>query len=97
MSVFLLAAVDRKNLEAYKGYEEGAFVSVAKYGVEPLAVSDDVDVLEGAAPGQRIVLLCFKDRAALDAWYKSPEYQGVIPIRQANADTAFVLAFEGLS
>ena len=49
----LLAAVDRKNLEAYKGYEEGAFVSVAKYGVEPLAVSDDVDVLEGAAPGQR--------------------------------------------
>lgn len=60
-------------------------------------MSDKVDVLEGTAPGQRIVLLRFKDREALDAWYNSPEYQGVIPIRQANADTAFIVAFEGLS
>lgn len=97
MAVFLLAAVDRKNVDAYRGYEEGAFASVTKYGVEPLAVSDEVDVLEGTAPGKRIVLLRFKDRAALDAWYQSPEYQGVIPIRQANADTPFVIAFEGLS
>lgn len=97
MSVFLLAAVDRKNLEGYKAYEEGGFISATKYNAEPLAVSDNVDVLEGTAPGQRIVLLRFKDREALDTWYNSPEYQGVIPIRQANADTPFVVAFEGLS
>lgn len=96
MAVFLLAAVDRTNLEAYKGYEEGAFVSVVKFGVQPLAVSDDITVLEGEAPAARIILLKFEDQAALDAWYNSLEYQGVIPIRQANADTRFVVTFEGL-
>lgn len=97
MSVFLLAAVDRKDLEAYKAYEEGGVASVGKYGVEPLAISDDVHTIEGVAPAQRIILLRFKDQAALDAWYNSPEYQGVIPIRQATADTKFLVSFAGLS
>lgn len=97
MSCFLLAAVDRKDLEAYKAYEEGGVASVAKFGIEPLAICDDVQTIEGEAPAKRIVLLKFKDRETLDAWYNSPEYQGVIPIRQASADTKFVVAFDGLS
>jgi uncharacterized protein (DUF1330 family) len=96
MAVFLLAAVDRKNPERYQAYEEGAFASVVKYGVQPLAVSDNIRVLEGTAPAGRIVLLKFETQEALDAWYNSPEYQGVIPIRQAHADTPFVVTFEGL-
>ena len=97
MSVYLLAAVDRKNLDAYKAYEDGGVASVAKYGIEPLAICDDVKTIEGQAPAQRIVLLRFKDQEALDAWYNSPEYQGVIPIRHANADTPFIVSFAGLS
>lgn len=97
MSVFLLAAVDRKNLEAYQAYEDGGVASVAKYGIEPLAISDDIHTIEGKAPASRIVLLRFKDQETLDAWYNSPEYQGVLPIRLANADTPFVVSFAGLS
>lgn len=96
MAVFLLAAIDNINRDGYRAYEEGGFASVAKFGVEPVAVSDDIKVLEGKAPGTRIVLMKFKDQAALDAWYNSPEYQGVIPIRQANSDTKFLVTFEGL-
>ena len=97
MSVFLLAAVDRKNLEAYRAYEEGGVASVAKFGIEALAISDDVNTIEGVAPAKRIILLRFKDQETLDAWYNSPEYQGVLPIRLANADTKFVVSFAGLA
>jgi uncharacterized protein (DUF1330 family) len=96
MAVFLLAAIDHINREGYGAYEAGGFASVAKFGVEPVAVSDNLTVLEGTAPGSRVVLMKFQDQASLDAWYNSPEYQSVIPIRQANSETKFLVTFEGL-
>ena len=96
MAVYLLGAIDRNNLDEYAKYEEGAFISVQKFGVEALAVSDNIRTIEGEAPAQRIILMKFQDQEALDRWYNSPEYQSVLPIRVANADSKFLVSFEGL-
>jgi uncharacterized protein (DUF1330 family) len=96
MSVYLLGAIDRKDLTTYARYEAKGFESVEKYGAEGLAVCDTPEVIEGVLPGKRIVLLKFENRAALDKWYKSPEYQAALPLRHAAADTKFIVVFDGL-
>ena len=84
MTIYLLAAIDRKDLETYGKYEQAGFESVAKYNVEALAVCDTPELIEGKMPAQRFVLLRFKDKAALDKWYKSPEYRSRI-VREPRA------------
>ena len=96
MSIYLLAAIDRKDLETYGLYEKAGFESVAKYNVEALAVCDTPELIEGKMPAGRFVLLKFKDKAALEKWYKSPEYQKAIPFRQKGGDTKFIVSFNGL-
>ena len=99
MSVYLLAAIDKRDLETYSKYEAGGFESIAKYGpkgLEALAVCDAPKLVEGELPGHRIVLLRFKDQQLLDEWYNSPEYQRALPYRQQAADTKFLITFAGL-
>lgn len=44
----------------------------------------DKEHLEGAWPGDLIVI-SFPDRCAARAWYASPEYQVILPLRTRNA------------
>ena len=97
MVTYLLVAIDRHDLETYARYEQAGLASVAKFGVQPLAVSDNLEVLEGVAPSKRFVLLRFNSKEALHEWYDSPEYQKALPLRQQSAETLFAVAFEGIS
>ena len=97
MTVYLLAVVDRKDVDTYARYEAEATGSISKYGVEPLAVSDTPEAIEGTVPGQRVVLLRFRDREHLYKWYKSPEYQGARPLRLKSSETKLLVALDGLN
>ena len=44
-----------------------------------------VDVREGDWPGT-IVIIEFPDKAAADAWYLSPAYQAILPLRTDNIE-----------
>jgi uncharacterized protein (DUF1330 family) len=79
---------DIPNEEALS-YLEQVEAIVAPYGGKWLA-QGDVDVIEGAWPGS-VVLMEFPDRAAADAWYHSPEYQAILPLRFNNAISDLVL------
>lgn len=70
-------------------YLEQVEATVAPYGGKWLA-QGDVDVIEGAWPGS-VVLMEFPDRAAVDAWYNSPEYQAILPLRVNNAVSDIIL------
>jgi uncharacterized protein (DUF1330 family) len=50
----------------------------AVHGVVP-------EVLEGEWPGV-IVVIAFPDLAAARAWYDSPAYQEILPLRTRNSD-----------
>ncbi len=51
------------------------------------------DVIEGAWPGT-VVLMEFPNRAAAMAWYNSPEYRAILPLRQRNAISDIILIDE---
>jgi len=47
--------------------------------------------LEGDMPHQRIAMLEFPSRAAAEAWYHSPEYQRILPLRTGSSRSQFIL------
>ena len=46
--------------------------------------------LEGELGGDLIVI-AFPDRTSAENWYRSPDYQRIIPLRRNNSDGAVVL------
>ncbi len=66
----------------------------ARYGLKPLAVYGAAQAPEGANP-DGVVLLRFPTMADAKAWYDSPAYQAVIPLRERAAQWRVVIV-EGL-
>ena len=71
-------------------YLEQVEATVAPFGGVWLA-QGDVTPIEGAWPGAA-VLMEFPDRTHAEAWYASPEYQAILPLRVNNAisDAIFI-------
>ncbi|WUH88964.1 DUF1330 domain-containing protein [Streptomyces sp. NBC_00433] len=79
--------------EAGLSYLEQVEATVQPYGGRWLA-NGEADVVEGAWPGL-VVLMEFPDRAAADAWYNSPEYQAIRPLR-VNSSIADLVLIDSL-
>ena len=57
---------------------------VAKFGGRYLTRGENLRMPEGGTwTPERVVVIEFPDRAAIDAWYGSPEYQPLIELRKA--------------
>ena len=63
--------------------------------VEYAARGGAAEVLEGGRPLKRTVLLEFPDMPTLKAFYRSPEYQPLLALRQASSQSE-VLIFDGV-
>jgi uncharacterized protein (DUF1330 family) len=55
------------------------------YGGRFLVHGAEVDVKEGTWPGT-VVIIEFPDDGAAHAWYRSPAYQAILPLRSRNID-----------
>jgi uncharacterized protein (DUF1330 family) len=48
------------------------------------------ELLEGTSPGT-LVVIEFPDRAAAEAWYRSPAYQAILPLRAENSQSTIFM------
>lgn len=64
------------------------------FGGRFLAHGPRVEVVEGEWPGT-VVLLEFPDTDAARAWYDSPDYQQILPLRTRHIDGDIIL-FDGV-
>lgn len=87
MSAYFVARIAIHDPVTYARYLDGTDEPLARYGGEVLAVDDEPEVLEGAWPAGRVVVIRFPDREALRSWYESPEYSAVSPLRWRSAVT----------
>ncbi|MET0363786.1 MAG: DUF1330 domain-containing protein [Sphingobium sp.] len=71
------------NADELKSYFEKVGSTMQGHALTPLAVSSDVEVLEGG-PVENIVILQFPTLAEARAWYDSPAYQEVLGHRLAG-------------
>jgi uncharacterized protein (DUF1330 family) len=81
----------KKNQE----YTSLAGETLTPYHGEILVFADHAEVIEGATPLPRTVVIRFDSRERAMAWYNSPAYQKVRPLRIEAAEGYAVLV-EGL-
>ena len=82
---YVIANVDVTNPEAYADYARQVPATIEQYGGRYLVRGGEQVTKEGEAPLPRTVILEFPSLEQAQAWYDSPEYQGVVGIRHANA------------
>jgi len=66
-------------------YLERIDATLAPFGGRFVLHGEPVEPLEGVFEGD-LVIIAFPDRASARAWYRSPAYQAILPLRTENAD-----------
>ncbi|HSW03321.1 DUF1330 domain-containing protein [Aquabacterium sp.] len=96
MSAYIHGSIEVTDPETYEEYRRQVPAVIAAYGGRYLVRGGATTVLEGegAAPGRQVILE-FPDMASLKAFYHSPEYAKLIPLRQ-RASTGRLVAIEGV-
>jgi uncharacterized protein (DUF1330 family) len=75
-----------KDLEAFREYAVKVAPIISSYGGKYVAVDKTPDVRDGEWPFVRTVIVAYPNIAAARAWYDSPEYREIIPIRKQAID-----------
>jgi uncharacterized protein (DUF1330 family) len=93
---YVIANVTVEDALGYEDYRSQTAAIIAQYGGRFLVRGGAVEVREGEPGIGRLVILEFPSLEAARSFYDSPEYQAIVPIRQANADSTLCIV-EGAS
>jgi uncharacterized protein (DUF1330 family) len=91
MSAYLIANVDVTDPEAYQAYRSRTGPIVERFGGRFIVRGGNVHPLEGEDWARRLVIIEFPDVAGANAFYESPEYQEVIPLRTRASDGSLLI------
>ena len=95
MAAYVFFDVISVHPERMSAYRDKAYASIKAFGGKLVARTNNIDCREGDWHPTRIVMLEFPSMENARAWYDSPEYQEVLPIRlDANRDKMVI--FEGV-
>ena len=83
MPAYVIFDIHVDDPDAYAPYRDPARAAIEAHGGRYLARGGATEVLEGDWDVDRIVVLEFPSMEHVRAWYDSPEYQEVLPIRHA--------------
>ena len=75
----------------FEEYRKHVIASFEPYGGKFLARGGKLTVLEGEWPHERTVILEFPSREKAEAWYHSPAYQKILPLRLKCMTSNFIL------
>ncbi|WP_244930116.1 DUF1330 domain-containing protein [Nocardioides sp. W7] len=67
-------------------YLEQIDATLAPYGGHFIVHGGRIDAVEGEWPDD-VVIIAFPDREAALAWYDSPAYQAILPLRTEHSDS----------
>jgi len=76
----------------FEEYRTQVLPTIEAHGGRFLVRGGAFTALEGDMPYERIAMLEFPTRAAAEAWYHSPEYQRILPLRLRSSRSQFILA-----
>ena len=95
MKGYVIANVTVTDPAAYEAYRSQTGAVIAQYGGRALVKGGAIQVREGDPGLSRLVIVEFPSVEAARTFYDSPEYQAILPIRQANAEATLCIV-EGL-
>ena len=93
---FLIAHVEVSDPDGWKQYITALPGTLAPYHVKTLARAPAVALDASPPPAGSTVILAFNSMDDLKAWWNSPAYQAIIPLREKSAKTT-VYALPGMA
>jgi uncharacterized protein (DUF1330 family) len=93
---YYVAEFEVTDREAVKPYAQQVESTFAPFSGRYIVRGGQMDALEGNTPKSRLVVIAFDSLAQARAWYSSPQYAKIRPIRQHSGHTnAYIV--EGLA
>jgi uncharacterized protein (DUF1330 family) len=96
MSAYVIVGVDVAGLDEYAEYSREVPATLEPYQGRFVVRGGAFEVIEGEWTAPRIVVLHFPSVELAKKWHESAAYQTILPIRQRNAETAFMVVVEGV-
>lgn len=96
MPAYMLTFVRVHDHESHqKDYLPNAHAILQKHGGKALAVTEEIDVREGAMPQGRVILVEFPSKQAAEAFYNDPDYQPLKKLRSTLLDADMAIFDSG--
>ena len=95
MAAYVMAQLNVHDADGFQRYREKVTAIIERYGGKYLVRGGDITQLEETGPAARVVIIEFPDRASALAWYQSPDYQAILPLR-LNAATGPAAIIDGV-
>lgn len=90
MPAFFIATVKIKNAEKFQEYASQAAATFSSYGGEIALRGKAEEALAGSLEHNSVGVVRFPDMESLLRWFKSKEYQAIIPLRKKAADMTII-------
>jgi uncharacterized protein (DUF1330 family) len=90
MPAYVIGHITVKDPEKWAEYRSRVPATLAPWGGEVVLRGRRVAVLSGEHPHTDTVVIQFPDAGAIDAWYRSPAYQALIPLRSQAAEMVLI-------
>ena len=84
---YVVAEINVKDLEGYRAYTTAAFPIIQHYGGTFLTRGGKTVHVEGAAPGQRVMIIEFASLEQAKNFEYSKDYTDIAPLRQRTSDS----------
>ena len=91
MPAYLVAQIDVRDPAGFEEYRARVAPVVEAYGGRYLVRTDQMELLEGAAPRGRLIILEFPSVNAAQGFYRSADYAPLLRQRLASAASDIVL------
>ena len=92
MSVYVIAQGRIENRSLVDQYVAKVIPTIESYQGRVVAFDEQPKVIEGAIEHPRTVLLEFPSMMSFHAWYDSPEYQEILPLRLKSVRGTLIVA-----
>ena len=87
---YVVGHITVKNLVMWDEYRSKVPETLTPWGGELVFRGKQVAVLSGENPYADIVVVRFPSVAAVNAWFSSPGYQSLIPLREQAAEVVLI-------
>jgi uncharacterized protein (DUF1330 family) len=92
MSVYVIAQGKIENRELLDQYGAKVGPTIKSHQGRIIAFDEEPEVVEGPLEHPRTVILEFPSITAFHAWYDSPEYQTILPLRLKSTPGTLIVA-----
>lgn len=91
MAGYVIGHINVKDPAKWGEYRSRVPASLERWGGEVILRGRRAVVLTGDHSYGDTVVIRFPDAGAAENWYRSPEYQSLIPVRQQGADMVLIV------